>query len=564
MSNPEDFTGLSGLAGMFGFDFGALEESNPAVASLLKYYAADAMSDSAQANKPAVGYQGKIPKYTAVRNRMPVNYNDPDRRPGSGGRNYFTDVFYGEREDDALSPRAFGTVAEAQAAADAQAAMPVSNPVTDAVDQSQGMAAGGLASMNKGYYLGGKTDGMADQVPATIDGVQEARLSDGEFVIPADVVSHLGNGNSDAGAQQLHSMMDNVRQARTGNPEQGKQIDPQKFMPKMAQGGLASFNMGGNVNAVQGLSSVYKNQPYTTNFQGQGTEPGSSTPPATTNDEQLTAGDTTTGVNMPVGTESSLSNWAGDYVTDMLGQGKALAEMPYETYTGPLTAGASDLQDTAFTSMGNLGDPTADMGTSGFAADTFNTENLQTYMNPYTDTVIDRTAADMRRQNQIQGLQDRTALTQAGAFGGSRDALMRAEAASNLSRNIGDMAAEQRAAGFDRAAEQFGLAQDRGFKAQEAANIYGLDALRAQQEAGATQQALNEAGVQADYEQFKEQRDYPYKQVQYMHSLLQGMPLQAQTTSYTEPSDFDTLVQGDTALSTLGGMFGAPNTNDQT
>jgi len=204
------------------------------------------------------------------------------------------------------------------------------------------------------------------------------------------------------------------------------------------------------------------------------------------------------------------------------------------------------------------------MGTSGFAADAFNTENLQTYMNPYTDTVIDRTAADMRRQNQIQGLQDRTALTQAGAFGGSRDALMRAEAASNLSRNIGDMAAEQRAAGFDRAAEQFGLAQDRGFKAQEAANIYGLDALRAQQEAGATQQALNEAGVQADYEQFKEQRDYPYKQVQYMHSLLQGMPLQAQTTSYTEPSDFDTLVQGDTALSTLGGMFGAPNTNDQT
>ena len=558
------FNGLDSLAGLFGFNYGELEESNPAVASLLKYYAADAMSDSAQANKPAVGYQGKIPKYTAVRNRMPVDYNDADRRPGSGGRNYFTDVFYGEREDDALSPRAFSTVAEAQAAADAQAGIPASTPVTDAVDQSQGMAAGGLASMNKGYYLGGKTDGMADQVPANIDGVQEARLSDGEFVIPADVVSHLGNGNSDAGAQQLHSMMDNVRQARTGNPEQGKQIDPQKFMPKMAQGGLASFNIGGNVNAVQGLSSVYKNQPYTTNFQGQGTEPGSSTPTTTTNDEQLTAGDTTTGVNIPVGTESSLSNWAGDYVTDMLGQGKALAEMPYETYTGPLTAGASDLQDTAFTRMDTLTDPTADMGTSGFAADAFNTENLQTYMNPYTDTVINRTAADMSRQNQIQGLQDRTALTQAGAFGGSRDALMRAEAASNLSRNIGDMAAEQRAAGFDRAAEQFGLAQDRGFKAQEAANIYGLDALRAQQEAGATQQALTEAGVQADYEQFKEQRDYPYKQVQYMHSLLQGMPLQASTTSYTEPSDFDTLVQGDTALATFGGMFGAPTTNDQT
>ena len=87
-------------------------------------------------------------------------------------------------------------------------------------------AQGGIAGAHKGYYLGGKTDGMADDVPARIDGNQEARLSDGEFVIPADVVSHLGNGNSDAGADQLHSMMDGVRKARTGNPEQGKQINP--------------------------------------------------------------------------------------------------------------------------------------------------------------------------------------------------------------------------------------------------------------------------------------------------------------------------------------------------
>ena len=96
---------------------------------------------------------------------------------------------------------------------------------------------GGIASVNQGYYLGGKTDGMADEVPARIDGNQEARLSDGEFVIPADVVSHLGNGNSDAGSQQLHGMMDNIRQARTGNSKQGKEIDPNKFMPTMAQGG---------------------------------------------------------------------------------------------------------------------------------------------------------------------------------------------------------------------------------------------------------------------------------------------------------------------------------------
>ena len=86
-------------------------------------------------------------------------------------------------------------------------------------------AQGGIA---QGYYLGGPTDGMADLIPATIDGTQPAALSDGEFVIPADVVSHLGNGNSDAGAEQLYSMMDRVRDERTGTTKQGPEINPTK------------------------------------------------------------------------------------------------------------------------------------------------------------------------------------------------------------------------------------------------------------------------------------------------------------------------------------------------
>jgi hypothetical protein len=90
--------------------------------------------------------------------------------------------------------------------------------------------AGGGMMQGRGYYLGGPTDGMADQIPATINNIEPARLSDGEFVIPADVVSHLGNGNSDAGAQNLYSMMERVRRDRTGNPEQGRQIDPNKYL----------------------------------------------------------------------------------------------------------------------------------------------------------------------------------------------------------------------------------------------------------------------------------------------------------------------------------------------
>ena len=85
-----------------------------------------------------------------------------------------------------------------------------------------------------GGYLetGGEVgDGMSDEIEATIEGSQEARLSDGEFVIPADVVSHLGNGSSDAGARRLYEMMDKVRMARTGTKKQGKEINPERYMP---------------------------------------------------------------------------------------------------------------------------------------------------------------------------------------------------------------------------------------------------------------------------------------------------------------------------------------------
>jgi len=91
---------------------------------------------------------------------------------------------------------------------------------------------GGYAAGGNPRLLKGPGDGMSDNIPATINGRQPARLADGEFVIPADVVSHLGNGSTEAGAKQLHAMMDKVRKARTGNRKQGKQIKPQKYMPK--------------------------------------------------------------------------------------------------------------------------------------------------------------------------------------------------------------------------------------------------------------------------------------------------------------------------------------------
>jgi len=85
--------------------------------------------------------------------------------------------------------------------------------------------------MAKGGYLDGAGDGMSDSIPATIEGKQPARLADGEFVIPADVVSHLGNGSTKAGAKVLYKMMSKVRKARTGNSKQGRQINPSRFVP---------------------------------------------------------------------------------------------------------------------------------------------------------------------------------------------------------------------------------------------------------------------------------------------------------------------------------------------
>jgi hypothetical protein len=84
---------------------------------------------------------------------------------------------------------------------------------------------------NEPRMVKGTGDGMSDSVPATIEGVQEARLANDEFVIPADVVADLGNGSSSAGAQQLYDMMDRVRQARHGTTEQPPEINARKMMP---------------------------------------------------------------------------------------------------------------------------------------------------------------------------------------------------------------------------------------------------------------------------------------------------------------------------------------------
>ena len=170
------------------------------------------------------GYQGGIPSLTATRQQLPIDYN-ADRRPGSMGRRYFTDMVYAPKAAAPVAPQA-PVVPVTQPATQ-------ETPVNDVGGAAQGgmigYAQGGIA--NLGYYLGGATDGMADKIPAKIDEKQQAKLSHGEFIIPSDVVSALGSGNSSAGAKVLYDMMDRVRQHAHGTKKQIKPANPKKTLP---------------------------------------------------------------------------------------------------------------------------------------------------------------------------------------------------------------------------------------------------------------------------------------------------------------------------------------------
>ena len=163
------------------------------------------------------GYRGSIPTYTAQRtmNAIPQTVAAPTaanpqatmpRRPGSGGITYFTPMQY-------LTP--------AQVAAQTAPVTPVTpaEPAAPVVEAAGGgMMRGGIASLG-GYSDGGRLlrgpgDGVSDSIPATIGGKQPARLADGEFVVPARIVSELGNGSTEAGARKLYEMMDRIKASR--------------------------------------------------------------------------------------------------------------------------------------------------------------------------------------------------------------------------------------------------------------------------------------------------------------------------------------------------------------
>ena len=247
---------------------------------------------------------------------------------------------------------------------------------------------------------------------------------------------------------------------------------------------------------------------------------------------------------MQTSTESALSTWAGPYVTDMLGKGQALSETPYQAYMGPLTAGSSDLQNQAFQGIAGLTMPST-MG--AYTPQSFTTPGTaQQYMNPYLQQSLDPQLAEIRRQAEITRMNDAGRLTKAGAYGGGRQAVMESEGNRNLATQLAATTGQGYNTAFDKAQGQFNTEQNFGLQSQGATNQYGLSALGKQAELGGVQRGIESEGIAADMAQFNQERDFPYKQVQYQQSLLQGMPLATQSYSYQQPS----------TLANIGGTAG--------
>ena len=290
--------------------------------------------------------------------------------------------------------------------------------------------------------------------------------------------------------------------------------------------------------------------------------------------------------------ESSLSSWAGPYVTEMLGRGQALASQPYQAYKGPLTAGQSSLQDTAFAGLGGLTAPTSMGGYTpqsftgaGYAAPTAQQavdgqmgaytpasgNTVQQYMTPYLQGALQPQYDAANRQSQIQQQAMQSQYGKAGAFGGGRQAVAGAE----LDRGLLDRMAGITGAGyqnaFEQAQSQFNTEQDRARQAQDVTNRYGFDVLGAQQTGGGLQRAIEAEGIAADRAQFQQERDFDKSNTLFTQSLLQGLPLETQTYSYSQPSGLQNLAAGlndatsildELSANTTGGATG--NYSEQT
>ena len=254
--------------------------------------------------------------------------------------------------------------------------------------------------------------------------------------------------------------------------------------------------------------------------------------------------------------EQTLSSWAGPYVTNMLGKAQAISNEPYQVYQGPMTAGQSGLQNKVFEGLGNLTFPSqlgqtfsstgayqpptmggnaytpgaigtgAGAGIAGLPTGTTGTASAGTpgiasqYMNPYLQSVLQPQLEELRRQSQINMQPGMAKMTQAGGYGGGRQAIMESEANRNLLQEQNKAIGQGYASAYDKGMGQFNTEVG---QAKDLTNMFA--------NAGQAQRGIEQEGITADYNEFLAQRDDPMKKTQYLQSMLQGLPISTVTNS---------------------------------
>jgi len=294
------------------------------------------------------------------------------------------------------------------------------------------------------------------------------------------------------------------------------------------------------------------------------------------------------GETLPSGSTNTqgLADWAAPYITNYLGKAQALSETPYQAYQGPLTAGSSSLQNKVFSGLAgltfpsNLGQSFASpmggqpavmqpSGAGGPATGATNTGSVsdimtnlgiggapqggiaglqppqtsqqpsniaQSYMNPYLQSVLNPQLDELQRRSQINLQPDLAKLTQAGGFGGGRQAIMQSETNRNLLQQQNKTVGEGYASAYDKAMAQFNTEQG---QAKDLANMMSTQ--------GGIERGITSEGVAADKEEFEKQRQYPFQQVQFQRDMISGLPTGSVTNTPGQLSGVGSL------LSALGG-----------
>ena len=292
--------------------------------------------------------------------------------------------------------------------------------------------------------------------------------------------------------------------------------------------------------------------------------------------------------NQTVKQENAVSAYAAPYVENMLGKAQALTDQPYQTYSGQRTADFTDLNRQAFQGAQDLGPSQQNAQGSALAgiaglgglgvANQANPQNFQQnvggYMSPYMQQVLAPQMEELRRQYGISGTQQASQATQAGAFGGSRDAIMAAENQRNMGSQMNQAIGQAYGNAFNAAQNQYNQGMQNRLAgygmAGNAANTLGqlgqnqfnqqTSAIGLQNQLGTQQQQQQQNVLNQQYQDFQAQKQNPYNQLSFMQNMLAGLPMQSSVQNvYQNPSMVSQVAGlGTTGIAGLG-LYNAMN-----